>query len=92
MLSDLVIFAVIGLFVGGAARLFYPGRQPVNILGTLALGMGGSVVAGLITWTIWPVVDGEIHCWALLVSLLGAVVGLVSWAGWSYARSVSGHA
>ncbi len=92
MLADLLIFAVIGLFVGGAARLFYPGRQPTKILGTLVLGMIGAVLAGLITWTVWPAVDGEIHSWALLVSLLGAVAVVVSWAGWSYARSVSGHA
>lgn len=54
--------------------------------------MIGAVLAGLITWTVWPAVDGEIHSWALLVSLLGAVAVVVSWAGWSYARSVSGHA
>jgi uncharacterized membrane protein YeaQ/YmgE (transglycosylase-associated protein family) len=92
MVSDLVIFAVIGLFVGSAARLFYAGRQPARVLGTLILGMVGSVLGGLITWAVWPVVEGEIHSWALLVSFLGAVLVLVSWAAWSYARRVSGPA
>jgi uncharacterized membrane protein YeaQ/YmgE (transglycosylase-associated protein family) len=91
MVSDLVIFALIGLFAGGAARLFYPGRQPMKILGTLVLGMVGSVLAGLLSWAVWPAVEGEIQSRALLVSFLGAVLVLVSWAGWAYGRSVSGR-
>jgi len=92
VVSNLVIFALIGLFVGGAARLFYVGRQPAQVLGTLAIGMVGSVLAGLLSWAFWPAVDGEVQSWALLMSLLGAVGVLVSRAGWSYARSVSGTA
>ena len=92
MVSDLVIFALIGLFVGGAARLFYVSRQPAHVLGTLALGMVGSVLAGLLSWYFWPAVDGEVQAWALLMSFLGAVVVLVLWAGRSYARRLSGPA
>jgi len=92
VLSDLVIFAVIGLCAGGAARLFYPGRQPMKILGTLVLGMVGAVLAGMLSWAIWPVVEGEIQSLALLTSFLGAALLLVFWPVWAYARSVSGHA
>jgi uncharacterized membrane protein YeaQ/YmgE (transglycosylase-associated protein family) len=87
-----VIFAVIGLFVGGAARLFYPGRQPMQILGSLALGMVGSVLAGLLSWAFWPVVEGQVQAQALLMSFLGAVLVLVAGAGVAYARSLSGSA
>ncbi len=78
--------------MGGAARLFYPGRQPMRILSTLILGIVGAVLAGLLSWAPWPVVEGEIQTRALLLSLLGAVFVLVSWAGLAYVRSVSGHA
>jgi uncharacterized membrane protein YeaQ/YmgE (transglycosylase-associated protein family) len=91
MLWNLVVFALIGLFVGGAARLFYPGRQPWRILGTLVLGVAGSLLGGLLSWTIWPAVESDIHTGALLISFLGAVLGLVLWAGVAYARSIGGH-
>jgi uncharacterized membrane protein YeaQ/YmgE (transglycosylase-associated protein family) len=91
VVSDLVIFALIGLLAGGAARLFYPGRQPSRILGTLVLGVVGAVLAGLLSWAIWPVVEGEVQSWALLLSLLGAVLVLVAWPGLAYARSISGR-
>jgi uncharacterized membrane protein YeaQ/YmgE (transglycosylase-associated protein family) len=74
---DLVVFAVIGLLAGAAARLWYPGREPLKILGTLLLGMGGSLIGGLISWAIWPAVEGRLFVGALLTSLLGAVLGLV---------------
>jgi uncharacterized membrane protein YeaQ/YmgE (transglycosylase-associated protein family) len=91
MLWNLVVFAVIGLFVGGASRLLYPGRQPLRILGTLVLGLTGALLGGLLSWTIWPVVEGDIQYGALLLSFIGAVFGLVFWAGWAYGRSISGH-
>jgi uncharacterized membrane protein YeaQ/YmgE (transglycosylase-associated protein family) len=91
MLWNLVVFAVIGLFVGGTARLFYPGRQPLRILGTLLLGITGGLLGGLLSWMIWPVVEGDIQYGALLLSFLGAVLGLVLWAGWAYGRSISGR-
>jgi uncharacterized membrane protein YeaQ/YmgE (transglycosylase-associated protein family) len=91
MLWNLVVFAVIGLFTGGAARLFYPGRQPLRILGTLVLGITGSLLGGLLSWMFWPVVEGDINYGALLMSYIGAVLVLVVWAGWAYGRSISGR-
>jgi uncharacterized membrane protein YeaQ/YmgE (transglycosylase-associated protein family) len=87
-----VIFALIGCFAGGGARLFYPGRRAVNILGTLALGAAGALLGGLLSWTIWPAAEGDIHTGALLMSLLGAALLLVGWPLVAYARSISGRA
>ncbi len=91
MLWNLVVFALIGLFAGGAARLFYPGRQPMRILGTLVLGMAGSLLGGMLSWTWWPMVEGDFHSSALLSSLLGAVLVLVLWAAVAYKRRLSGR-
>lgn len=87
---DLVVFAVIGLLAGAAARLWYPGREPMKVLGTMLLGMVGAVLGGLLSWVIWPDVDGQFHAGALLTSLSGAVVVLVGFPCWVYARSISG--
>ena len=37
-----------GLVIGALARLLVPGRQPLGCLGTLAVGIGGSLLGGLV--------------------------------------------
>ena len=86
MLPNLIVFAVLGLLAGAAARLFYPGRERLKILGSLVLGMAGSLLGGLLSWTVWPAVAGQFEAGALLMSILGAVLVLVAWAGLAYAR------
>lgn len=87
---NLLIFALLGLLVGAGARLLYPGRQPVRILGTLVLGAIGAVVGGLISWSQWPAVDDQFHSGNLILSFLGATIAIAACAGLAYARSVSG--
>lgn len=38
-----------GLIVGSLARWFYPGAVELNWIATIALGIGGSLLAGLLT-------------------------------------------
>ena len=45
-----IIGAIIsGLFIGILARFFYPGAVYMGWVATILLGIGGSLVAGLIT-------------------------------------------
>lgn len=89
MLWNLVVFALIGLFAGGAARLFYPGRQPVQILATMVVGMAGSLLGGLLSWAFWPLVEGQSSSGALLMSISGAVLAITVAASVAYARRIS---
>jgi uncharacterized membrane protein YeaQ/YmgE (transglycosylase-associated protein family) len=89
-MSDLLVFAVIGLLAGAAARLWYPGREPTHVLVTMLVGMVGAVLAGMISWAAWTGVDGQLHPGALLTSLVGAVLALGVWAVVSYGRRISG--
>ena len=41
-------FLVAGLVIGALARLIKPGKQNLGILSTLALGLVGSLIGGLI--------------------------------------------
>ncbi len=74
-------FLVFGLVVGLLARLFMPGRQPMGILGTMLLGVGGSflggIVGNLVAGSHWdhPVTAGWIGSILgslLLLALMGA--------------------
>jgi uncharacterized membrane protein YeaQ/YmgE (transglycosylase-associated protein family) len=49
----LIILFVTGLIVGALARLFLPGRDPMGIFQTAAVGIGGSLIAGLIALAIF---------------------------------------
>jgi uncharacterized membrane protein YeaQ/YmgE (transglycosylase-associated protein family) len=85
---NLIIFALIGALTGTAARVLYPGRQPMQILRTLGVGMVGSVVGGMISWIYWPEVENEFHSGNLLLSLFGAMAVIGLWAGMVYRRSL----
>lgn len=53
LIGYLVALAVVGLVVGALGRLVVPGPDPIGILGTIAVGVTGSFVAGLIARAVW---------------------------------------
>src|SRR4051794_41610084 len=42
----LIQYAIFGLVAGAIARLLHPGRDPMNWVWTMLLGIGGAVVGG----------------------------------------------
>lgn len=46
-LAYLVALLIVGLIVGALARLALPGRDPMSIGQTIAVGVGGSFLAGI---------------------------------------------
>lgn len=88
---NLLVFVLIGAFVGSAARLLYPGRQPTHILGTLILGMLGALAGGMMSWMNWLAMDDQVHFGNLLMAMNGAIIVIVLWASVAYARRISEH-
>ena len=86
---NLLVFAVIGLVTGAAARLFYPGRRTRDVLSTMLVGIIGAVVGGMISWAWWPAVDGDFRTGNLIVSALGALTVIAFRAGVTYMRNLS---
>lgn len=72
---DLIVWLVIGLVAGALARLLVPGRDPMGLLATLALGLVGSVVGGFLAAALLGDDDGV----GLFGSLVGAVIVLILW-------------
>jgi uncharacterized membrane protein YeaQ/YmgE (transglycosylase-associated protein family) len=52
----LAILAVQGLIVGAFARLALPGKDPMSIPQTIAVGLAGSFIAGILFWLL---TDGQ---------------------------------
>ena len=48
----LITLAIFGLIVGAFARLALPGRDPMSLLATMALGLSGSFVGGILLYVI----------------------------------------
>jgi uncharacterized membrane protein YeaQ/YmgE (transglycosylase-associated protein family) len=48
LLVYLILIAVGGLIVGGLARLALPGPDPMSLPQTMFVGIGGSLIAGVI--------------------------------------------
>jgi uncharacterized membrane protein YeaQ/YmgE (transglycosylase-associated protein family) len=44
---------VCGLIVGLIARAIVPGRQPIGMLLTIALGIAGAFIGGMLSTAIW---------------------------------------
>ncbi len=48
LIAFIISLAFMGLIVGALARLLLPGRDPMSIVQTILVGMGGTLAAGLI--------------------------------------------
>ena len=67
------MLCLVGLVVGLLARLALPGRDPMSIWQTIAIGIAGSVVAGglsLLLFGRWPGMILAVACSAFIVYLV----------------------
>jgi uncharacterized membrane protein YeaQ/YmgE (transglycosylase-associated protein family) len=71
----LLQYAIFGLIAGALARLIHPGKDPMNWLFTMLLGIGGSLLGGWIGGFVGINVDEGIMRWVAAVA--GAVLLLV---------------
>ena len=53
MITLIVFLAVWGLVVGALARLALPGPDPMSIWMTIAIGLAGSFLGGLLAGLLW---------------------------------------
>ncbi len=66
-----IIGAIIsGLVIGVLARFFYPGTVPMGWISTILLGVGGSLLAGLVVSRG----SGDFNRAGCLASVIGAIV------------------
>jgi len=63
---------VVGLIVGALAKLIMPGHDPGGIIVTALLGIGGSIVAGLIGRSVGWYREGEPA--GFIASIVGAII------------------
>jgi len=81
----LIAFLLIGLVAGFIARALVPGPDPMGWLGTMVLGIVGSLVGG----TLAALLFGgtlEVSAAGLVGSIVGSIIVLLIW------RAIGGRA
>jgi uncharacterized membrane protein YeaQ/YmgE (transglycosylase-associated protein family) len=69
-----------GLFVGAFARLFTPGRQAIGFWFTILLGIGGSILGGVIATKVLDIADSdEFDIGSFFIAVATSVLILVVW-------------
>ena len=81
MLWFIIVLLVVGLIAGALARLLVPGKDPMSLLGTWALGVLGSFVGGFLGYVLFghDIDDGAVQLSGIIGSVIGAVVLLLIW-------------
>ena len=71
---------IIGFMIGLIARAIMPGAQHLGFIATTLLGVGGSIVGGLIARLFSkPAPGSSFHPAGLIMSIIGALILLFIW-------------
>ena len=70
---------IIGLIAGFVARAVVPGPDPMGVLGTLALGLVGSLIGGFLGWLLFhkDASEGALQLSGAIGSVIGAIIALL---------------
>ena len=82
-LSVIIAWILIGLVIGGLARLIVPGRQHMGILLTILIGVVSAIVAGIVTTAIIGAGHAVI---TFVVALIAAALLVSAFATRGYAH------
>jgi uncharacterized membrane protein YeaQ/YmgE (transglycosylase-associated protein family) len=79
MLTFILGLIIIGLIAGALARFLVPGRDPMGIGATIALGIVGSFLGGFLADVLFrsDAADRGLSPAGLLGSVVGAVIALL---------------
>jgi uncharacterized membrane protein YeaQ/YmgE (transglycosylase-associated protein family) len=93
MVGFILFLLVIGLVAGFVARALVPGRDPMGVPGTIALGIVGSFVGGFLGWALFgkDLANGAIQASGVIGSIIGAVIALVVYRAATGRRGHRGH-
>lgn len=76
---SILVWIVFGIVVGLIARAIYPGRQQMGLVTTMLLGIGGSLLGGVVGNMIAGVPVGEAGDYGLSgAGFIGSLIGALA--------------
>ena len=77
---NIIWYIIVGFIVGLVARAVIPGVQHLGLILTTLLGIGGSIVGGLIGRLFSkPTPGATFHPAGFILSIIGAIILLFIW-------------
>ena len=74
-LLTIISWIVFGLVIGFIARALYPGTQSMSLPNTIALGIAGSIVGGVIAWMLgYRPEEGAFAGSGWIMSIVGGLI------------------
>ena len=80
----LLLLALVGLVVGALARLAVPGPDPMSIWATIALGIVGSIIGGVVAQLL------GLESAGILLMVIGATLVLIVYRRFVQGRPITG--
>jgi uncharacterized membrane protein YeaQ/YmgE (transglycosylase-associated protein family) len=71
---NLIGLLVVGLIIGALARLLKPGRQRLSLLATMALGVVGALIGGIVASLLGTGDIFELNVLGFVVAVIAAVL------------------
>ena len=71
---NIIGLLVVGLIIGALARLLKPGRQRLSLLATLALGVVGALIGGIVASLLGTGDIFELNVLGFVVAVVAAVL------------------
>jgi uncharacterized membrane protein YeaQ/YmgE (transglycosylase-associated protein family) len=69
-LGDFIVYVIAGLIIGAVARAIMPGKQNMNIVATIILGVVAAIIGGYLWEAIFPDNDGIAWIGSVIVALI----------------------
>jgi uncharacterized membrane protein YeaQ/YmgE (transglycosylase-associated protein family) len=87
MLGFVIVMLIVGAIAGFVARAVVPGPDPMGAVGTIVLGIVGSLIGGFLGYVLFhhDSSQGALQASGILGSIVGAIIALLIY------RSVGGR-
>lgn len=69
-LGAILIYALLGLLIGGLARLFVPGTRGMGVVATILIGILGAIGGGWVAGAIFPETAGVDWIASIVVAIV----------------------
>lgn len=69
-MGEFITYVIAGLIIGAVARLIMPGKQNMNMIATIILGVVAALIGGYLWEAIFPDNDGIAWIGSIIVALI----------------------
>lgn len=73
---EIIIWLLVGLIAGAIARFLVPGDDPMGWVGTIILGLVGSLIGGFLANLLFAG-EADISPSGIIGSIIGAIIALL---------------